>query len=196
MGDYSVVRKVNERMVGFDSSAALEFNDCLHDLEMDDMPARGFWYTWSNKRGGLSDNKSKLDRAVVNGQWMDDFPESEACFLAPGVSDHCKIMVSILPAVALRRPFEFFSFWMLHASFRDLLSASWSAHVEGQSNMLQLSLKFRRLKPVLRNLNKEHYSHINLRVEQAKSHLDQFQKEFFDNHHDPVLCTLENVALC
>ncbi|KAI8547966.1 hypothetical protein RHMOL_Rhmol07G0236100 [Rhododendron molle] len=49
MGDYNVVRKVNERMVGFDSSATLEFNNCLHDLEMDDMPARGFWYTWSNK---------------------------------------------------------------------------------------------------------------------------------------------------
>lgn len=66
LGDYNVVRKMAERMEGFHNDAAVEFNDCLHDLKLEDMPTKGFWYTWTNKRGGLGDNKSKLDRAMVN----------------------------------------------------------------------------------------------------------------------------------
>lgn len=110
MGDFNVVRKANERLEGFDRAASTEFNDCLDSLEMDDMMAKGFWYTWTNKRGGLGANMSKLDRALVNPAWLNLFPDSEACFLAPGVSDHSPIMVSIVPEIRRKRPFKFFNF--------------------------------------------------------------------------------------
>lgn len=44
--------------------------------------------------------------------------------------------------------------------------------------MLKLSPKLRRLKPVLWELNKEHYSHISLRVEQARDQLHQAQEDY------------------
>ncbi|KAI8558971.1 hypothetical protein RHMOL_Rhmol04G0137800 [Rhododendron molle] len=72
LGDFNVVRKTNERLEGFDT-ASTEFIDCLASLEMDDMLAKGFWYTWTNKRGGLGANMSKLDRAFVNLTWMNVF---------------------------------------------------------------------------------------------------------------------------
>lgn len=68
-------------MYGFDHSTASEFNDCLHALELDDLTTKGFWFTWTNKRGGLGDNKSKLDSAMVNASWLSAYPNSEAWFL-------------------------------------------------------------------------------------------------------------------
>ncbi|KAH7848411.1 hypothetical protein Vadar_002431 [Vaccinium darrowii] len=101
LGDYNVVRKMAERMEGFHNDAAVEFNDCLYDLELEDMPAKGFWYTWTYKRGGLGDNKSELDQAMVNARWLTDFLASEAWFLHPGVFDHCKILIIVLPVVSV-----------------------------------------------------------------------------------------------
>lgn len=61
MGDFNTVRLSSERLLGFDSLAASEFNQCLSDICQDDLPIKGFWYTWTNKRGGAGDNKSKLE---------------------------------------------------------------------------------------------------------------------------------------
>ncbi|KAG5552845.1 hypothetical protein RHGRI_010825 [Rhododendron griersonianum] len=52
MGDFNVVRSPIERLVGFDESAAADFNRCLEDINMQDMFTKGYWYTWTNKGGG------------------------------------------------------------------------------------------------------------------------------------------------
>lgn len=65
LGDFNTVRVAPERLVGFDSTAALEFNECLSDIEHDDLPSKGFWFTWSNKRGGLE---------IIKVELIDPFP--------------------------------------------------------------------------------------------------------------------------
>ncbi|KAH7863756.1 hypothetical protein Vadar_021610 [Vaccinium darrowii] len=84
---------------------------------------------------------------------------------------------------------------MSHGTFKELLVTSWTAPVHCHSHMLKLSLKLKRLKPVLRQLNKAHYSNISLRVEEARSKLHQIQEDYFAHPHDPVLCEAEKMAL-
>ncbi|KAG5526206.1 hypothetical protein RHGRI_032472 [Rhododendron griersonianum] len=98
LGDFNVVQRPNERLMGFDQATAYDFNDCLESLNMEDMPSRGFWFTWSNRRGGMGVNKSKIERVLINSAWLDKFSDSEVVFLAPGVSDHCSIVVTVMPA--------------------------------------------------------------------------------------------------
>ncbi|KAG5535781.1 hypothetical protein RHGRI_023523 [Rhododendron griersonianum] len=86
------------------------------------MQRRRLW--GSNKRGGGGDIKSKLDRVLINASWLDVFPESETTFLAPGISDHSFILVSVLPGISRKTPFKFFSFWMKHAEFKEELQKS------------------------------------------------------------------------
>ncbi|XP_058180059.1 uncharacterized protein LOC131298595 [Rhododendron vialii] len=62
LGDFNTVRLASERLVGFDVNSADEFNECLTDLSQDDLPSKGFWFTWTNKRSGSGDNKSRIDR--------------------------------------------------------------------------------------------------------------------------------------
>lgn len=114
MGDFNTVRLSSERLVGFDSTAASEFNQCLYGISQDDLPVKGFWYTWTNKRGGVGDNKSKLDRVISNIDWLDSYPHAGAVFLPPGISDHCLISVTMVPPNGGRKPFKFFNFWVQH----------------------------------------------------------------------------------
>lgn len=46
LGDFNIVRSAIERSDGFDVLASTEFNDCLFDIEMDDMLMKGLWFTW------------------------------------------------------------------------------------------------------------------------------------------------------
>lgn len=91
---HSVVRRPDERLDGFGGNVAAEFDSCLHDIDMGDMPSKGFWFSWTSKRGGAGDNKSRIDRAVTNPFWVDDFPEAEANELHPGISDHWPVIVT------------------------------------------------------------------------------------------------------
>lgn len=56
---------------------------------------------------------------------MDDFPDPKVCIEAPGISDHCPIVVNVFLEVFRRRPFKLFNFWMQHKKFKEVLKTSW-----------------------------------------------------------------------
>ncbi|KAI8573289.1 hypothetical protein RHMOL_Rhmol01G0266800 [Rhododendron molle] len=133
---------------------------------------------------------SKLDRALINGSWLDFFPESETLFLAPGISDHCFILVNVLPDTLRRSPFKFFNFWMRHSQFKEELRKSWSSPVTG-STKFRLYEKLSRLKPVLREFNKKFFSQISERVIKAREELLHVQEQCFQYPYDAALVSLE-----
>ncbi|KAG5564631.1 hypothetical protein RHGRI_000728 [Rhododendron griersonianum] len=142
------------------------------------------------RRGGQGNVKSKLDRALINGSWLDIFPESETVFLAPGISDHCFILVNVLPDTPRRSPFKFFNFWMRHDQFKEELRKSWSLPVTG-STKFKLYEQLSRLKPVLREFNKKFFSQISERVVKAREELLHVQEQCFQNPYDAALVHLE-----
>ncbi|KAH7865303.1 hypothetical protein Vadar_004905 [Vaccinium darrowii] len=73
LGDFNSVRTQAERVGSgsFDGPFTL------------DLASKGSWFTWSNRRGGMGFIKSRIDRALVNSKWQDQFLESEAVFQPP-----------------------------------------------------------------------------------------------------------------
>ncbi|KAH7859435.1 hypothetical protein Vadar_001105 [Vaccinium darrowii] len=195
MGDFNSVRLTSERLVGFDAKAADEFNDCLTYISQDDLPSKGFWFTWTNKRGGSGDNKSRIDRVIANTSWMDLFPYAEANFLAPGISDHCSISVCLGTTNLKRKPFNFFNFWMQHPEFEQILHSSWSEPLEGRP-MFVLAAKLKRLKGILKQLNLRSFSNITRRVIVARDQLEIAQQQLFATPFDPELCRKEKEMVC
>lgn len=149
MGDFNAVRRPNERLEGFDVRSASDFNSCVEDVEMQELVTKGYWYTWTNKRGGLGSNKSKLDRTFINSAWMDLFRDSEVVGFASGISDHCALVMTVIPNSFRACPFRFYNFWMKDNRFGALLSSSWGQHAVGNP-MDMFSLKLKRLKPLLK----------------------------------------------
>lgn len=124
------------RLVGFDDYAGSEFNDCLLEIARDDFPSKGFWFTWTNKRGGVEAHKSKLDRVLTNISWMDLFRNAKSAFLAPGVLDHCLISVTMVPPNGRPKPFRFFNFWLQNPTFGQILNDSWNVSSQCLSFLL------------------------------------------------------------
>ncbi|KAK2655477.1 hypothetical protein Ddye_008529 [Dipteronia dyeriana] len=80
-----------------------EFDNCLQSAELDDLRFSGFLYTWCNKRSNGCIFK-KLDRVLVNKEWMAKFEHSEAFFLPSSISDHSPSLVKLgLQAIKERR---------------------------------------------------------------------------------------------
>ncbi|KAH7863070.1 hypothetical protein Vadar_012922 [Vaccinium darrowii] len=194
MGDFNVVLRRSERIGEFDLPAASEFRQCLLATNMEEMITRGFWFTWTNCRGGGGTNMSRIDRVLVNNSWLDVFPDTEALAHAPGISDHCSLLVTVLKEVAYRRPFRFFNFWMKHHQFKVLVRTSWDAPLNG-SAMFRLTMKLKRLKPVLRELNKKCFSNISHRVVEARQHMDALQLLCAQNAGDDNIRAQEKEAV-
>ncbi|XP_039008413.1 uncharacterized protein LOC120136440 [Hibiscus syriacus] len=69
-----------------------DFQETLTDLDLFYHPFLEPTYTWSNKQQSTFLAR-KLDRVLVNPQWVSSFKDSHVEFQAPGTSDHCLAQV-------------------------------------------------------------------------------------------------------
>ena len=71
-----------------------EFADTLIQLSVHDHAFTGPLYTWSNHQleGPLV---RKLDRVLINDNWLPSFGQSMVEFLAFEVSDHCPALIML-----------------------------------------------------------------------------------------------------
>lgn len=58
------------------------FREDLEEDNLHDLGWRGGKFTWSNKHGGQSFTKEKLDRTIANPQWFEMYKE----FLVEGLA--------------------------------------------------------------------------------------------------------------
>ncbi|KAH7842871.1 hypothetical protein Vadar_009972 [Vaccinium darrowii] len=162
----------------------------LRMLSLLEMITKGYWYTWTNKRGGHGSNKSRLDRVLISNAWLDLFRDSEVVAHALGIFDHCVLVLTVLPFKFRAFPFRFYNFWMTDGRFKDILVNSWVESVEG-SPMHQISSKLRRLKPLLKSFHRKNFSNLSGRVAVAKENLSKIQDICFKFPHDTYLRDLE-----
>ena len=100
------------------------FQEAITDCLVTDFPYTGVLYTWWNKREEDPIGK-KLDRALVNHEWMTCYPHLSAHFDAGGVYDHarCLIRTSGLTNES-RNHFGFSIIWLTIRTFYQLLKKS------------------------------------------------------------------------
>ncbi|KAF8020818.1 hypothetical protein BT93_G1291 [Corymbia citriodora subsp. variegata] len=125
-GDFNAIKDSSDRMGSPDIwiSAFDEFKNCLDQVELFDLRYVGFRFTWSTSSGSRRKQR-KIDRVLVNNHWCTVFSFSEASFLAPGISDHCPMVVRILDPIPRRIPFKFFNFWLTHPDFSMVVVQAW-----------------------------------------------------------------------
>ncbi|KAK3193246.1 hypothetical protein Dsin_024556 [Dipteronia sinensis] len=151
-----------------------EFNDCLQSLELDYLRFSGFLHTWCNKRSNGCISK-KLDRVLVNNDWLVKFENSEAIFLPPSISDHCPSVVKLgLQGIKKNRPFKIFNFLTDRAYFLPLVDTCWREQVHG-TMQYKLCSKLRNLKKVLKTLNNDKVGDLTIKSIEAKAALDDCQ---------------------
>ena len=96
LGDINVTLKPNDHSDGGSNTTndMQDFIDCVNTAEIDDLSSCGVFFTWI--KSPLNPQTSilkKLDRAMVNEEFMTEYPLANAEFLPYMVSDHSPIIV-------------------------------------------------------------------------------------------------------
>ncbi|KAL7145772.1 hypothetical protein ABFS83_07G109100 [Erythranthe nasuta] len=165
VGDFNVVLKPEEKSGGNLMTPYLlnDIQTCFRRSGIEDLPSTGFQYTWTNHTVW-----SKLDRALVNQKWRDEFEASSAHFLPfGGVSDHSPVIVRLggtePPA---SRPFRFFNMWTQHDDFQREVKEIWTTNYRG-SRQWAVCKNLKALKHPLKRFNRREFGHITERVKRV-----------------------------
>ena len=156
------------------TSKAKEFSECIQQNAIFDHAYTGPLFTWSNRQeeGFVA---KKLDRALINAQWLLSFPSSKVEFLPPAASDHCLIIVQLShQSFSPPRPFKFFNYWARHSDFLQTVKDSWELPVVG-TPMIVLQKKLKRLKDSLKAFNQMYFADISLKVKEKRLSYEEVQ---------------------
>ena len=161
-----------------DMSGMRHFQEAMTDCSVMDLPFTGALFTWWNNRVADPIGK-KLDRALVNQNWLSRYPLSSAQFDAGGISDHARCLVRTAGVTNdARKPFRFFNFLAEHKDFLPTVQRVWDSTQALYPSRTALSLfhrKLKLLKQPLRELNKTHYGNLPARTKQAYNELCECQ---------------------
>ncbi|CAE5962140.1 unnamed protein product [Arabidopsis arenosa] len=190
LGDFNQIASTSEHYsvipASFPLSGMEDFQSCLRDNDLDDIPSRGVFFTWSNHQ---QDNPiiRKLDRALANGEWMTDFPHSMAVFDPPGESDHapCILNLDIQPERS-KKCFRYFSFLSTHPTFIDSLTAAWGSLIPVGSSMFSLGEQLKAAKRCCKRLNRIGFSNIQQRTKEALANLESIQQALLSSPSDSL----------
>ncbi|XP_077252323.1 uncharacterized protein LOC143891665 [Tasmannia lanceolata] len=157
LGDFNVIRSYDERSGGspHKQNDIEDFNSCIYNCCLANLRSIGHSLSWNN-RATMSERKyARLDRALVNDLWLQDFPLGFAEYRPPGISDHSPIIVSLNTHTSLApKPFKFMNMWFDDVSVYPVVERAWATKCIGNP-MYRLVHKLKEVKRQLASWNKD-----------------------------------------
>ncbi|KAL0913715.1 hypothetical protein M5K25_017196 [Dendrobium thyrsiflorum] len=153
MGDFNCFREPNDKSGGVPThfSRLGEFNNWVFNYGTADLKSTGLRYTWFNRH--VDDPiHIKLDRMLVNQNWLDCFPFSFYKVIPPTCSDHSPLLLCSGNNSNSAGRFQFKNYWINMDDFWEALISSFAIHHVG-SPISILYAKLRALKLNLKNKN-------------------------------------------
>ncbi|VVB02615.1 unnamed protein product [Arabis nemorensis] len=185
IGDFNQILRTSQHsdndIRDVDTSGINDFNLALQDAELFEAQAKGLSFTWWNNQDDDPISK-KIDHALINQFWSASFPESYAEYMEPLQSDHAACLVKV-PSLqrSLCKPFKFFHHVVDHPEYAESVSQAWKPQDIQGTSQFKLARSLKLLKPVLRRLNKRHYSGISVRVKTQEAKIARLQRLILSN---------------
>jgi len=159
IGDFNSFRVASERK-GITSGTVnkyemASFNDFIKRCALRDIPAVGRQFTWYIPNGTA---RSRLDRALVSDEWLQQCQGSKQYVQGRQVSDHCALVIKNCILDWGPKPFRTFDVWQYSSGFKKVVEKGWSIIVFNGCGMEILKEKCKRLKLEIKRWNKEVYA--------------------------------------
>ncbi|KAJ8485323.1 hypothetical protein OPV22_017808 [Ensete ventricosum] len=179
LGDFNTVRYTNEKVGArvLSECQLQHFNDCIDTAALTDMKSVGDWFSWNNQSTAERKIMARLDRCLINQEWLAVFPDSLLEYGAKLFSDHSIMHIhadKALPRV--KKPFRFFNMWSSHPKFLEVIKSAWDINVFGSPPYI-LCQKLKACKAALKKWNSTTFGNINDRVQLCKKELMAVQSE-------------------
>ncbi|KAF6157633.1 hypothetical protein GIB67_037206, partial [Kingdonia uniflora] len=197
LGDFNAIQSSREKVGGIPvpRHTIVEFMNCLQMAGLVDCKFQGNFLTWSNKSTRGKRVAVKLNRVLINSQWMNTFNYSQAKFLNPIVSDHSPYILNITsPSSSNPKPFKFYNCWVDDSEFLDVVKNAWKFQIEGNATFIFVS-KLKNVKKKLKKKFSKAFSHLDTQIFNAKNALDILQDNLQIDPLNQNLATQEKLAL-
>ncbi|KAG6730863.1 hypothetical protein I3842_01G100500 [Carya illinoinensis] len=183
-GDFNIIRPEGEKIGGVchSSRGRDEFNRCIQDCSLVDLPYSGNRFSWCNGRLGGGRIWARLDRVLVNTGFLSSFPNSCLMYLPRTSSDHCPMITSLWVDMRVGPiPFRFQRMWCLHEDFLGVVSEYWRQEFQG-CPMVKFSKKIKKLKQVLKKWNREVFGKVEVDLKVIKEELLELENNVQHNY--------------
>lgn len=176
LGDFNTCPRYDERWMGgvtvqMDTT---ELETVITECDLADLRYSGVFLTWCNKREGDERMYAKLDRILVNGQWIQEYAWTAATFLESGISDHSPGILEFSKPPSQPSSFKFCNIWATDPQFQTIVDEEWSKEYIGVP-MFQVVQKMKGVKQKLKGLHRSKYCRLSDKLKGARSKLTDMQ---------------------
>ncbi|XP_060181961.1 uncharacterized protein LOC132611561 [Lycium barbarum] len=152
IGDFNCIIDPDEKRGGNQHrmSESMPLINCMMDCELADAGFIGSKFTWCNGWAPRERIWKRLDRALINQQWSQQYNITTITHLVRTGSDHAPLLITVsnnnnVPP----KYFKFLNLWVDEPGFMDVVQNAWNIETEG-SKMWQFHAK---LKNTTKNLS-------------------------------------------
>ncbi|KAK9668763.1 hypothetical protein RND81_13G084800 [Saponaria officinalis] len=193
-GDFNAVLHPMERLGGRSSDEEMDdFRTCIEGCGFIDSPASGCYFTWNNKQGAPTRIYSRLDRFMVNQQWLDFLPNVYAHFHNEGIFDHTPCTIQTRGADVSKRSFKYFNMWSGVDDFLPCVAQTWGEYVKG-TKMFSVVTRLKNLKKPLKLLNNNLFADVENNAIRAGLYLEYVQNKLRSDPLNPDWIEKETAA--
>ena len=168
IGDFNVISSTDEKLGGrdYNINKSFDFINIIESCGLIDLGYSGQPFTWCNHRKGDARIWKRLDRGLVNDNWLRIMPNTSITHLPSGGSDHCPLLMEMKnDKENAIKYFKFLNCWTEHETFYSTVENCWNKKVVG-SPMWILHTKMKRLTVILRNWSKKEFGDVFIKVKQ------------------------------
>lgn len=145
MGDFNEVLSPLEKGSNIVSQDGVnEFRNFIQAVQVIELSVANRLFTCFHEN-----QKSKLDRCLMNSDWITKFPNLSTLILNRTISDHFPIMAHSPSSNWGRKPFRFMNCWVSHPNYMKIVQLAWA-----NAQHLSIFDKLKLIKGSLKQWNK------------------------------------------
>ena len=177
MGDFNEVFSTSERKGGSGCVGSMEeFKNWVANMCLSDLHLHGRKFTWS--RGNWS---SRIDRMLVDADWVMKFPGLKLKALPSKLSDHTPLLLEVESIENNQKLFRCLDAWFTHPGFKKAVQQEWRSLVAGS-----IVEKLHKLKKPLQKWNKDVFGNIDTNISRFEKELDVVERRVDVNGNNEV----------
>lgn len=194
-GDFNSVRLTNEKVGGrkLNSKVLERFNEAITEAGLMDLNLKGWKLSWSNRQGGEGRILGRIDRTLVNVQWVSAFASSWVEALPTGTSDHSPLHVSWDNSLNWgKKPFKYCKLWSRQEGYKEVVEEAWNSQVLGNPQFKTMG-KLKAVKLALKDWKSALSVETTVKIRQET--LASIQSKIQEDPLNPSLAQLETEAV-
>lgn len=149
-GDFNVILNAEEKLGGppLSNTEASDFVHCINNCALIELATAGSKYTWWNGRIDEDCNFKRLDRVIVNKEFLDLLPSSNVQHMLRQGSYHAPLLVQCSTKEVNIITFKFLNFWTKHPQYHNIVREAWKIDFVGDP-FSEFQAKMKKVKKAL-----------------------------------------------